>query len=125
MMSVLGILKNEMTIIDVPYEHMRWTSPVSGAYVVSEYSESPIIAEDGGENHTILLTATTRGSWLELEQIREKIKKHFPPIYGKGFTTNDGVVVFYYGNGFPVETGEADLKRIQINLEVKKWRTAQ
>ena len=121
-MNVLGLIANELQAIGVPYEFMEWTSPVQYPYFVGEYTETATTTEDGYESSTVILTGTTRGSWLELEQIKETIKNHFPPIHGLRKSTDDGTMVFYYANGFPVPTGEADLKRIQINIDVKEWR---
>ena len=121
-MSVLGIINEELNSIGVPYEFMEWTDPVQYPYWVGEYSDTPTVTEDGFKESTVILTGTTKGTWLELEQTRAKIEKHFHPICGLSRSTEDGTVVIYYGNSFPVPTGEADLKRIQINLEVKEWK---
>ena len=124
-MSVLGIIKDELNSIGVPYEFMRWTDPVQYPYFIGEYTEVPIVTEDGAKETTFMLTGTTNtsdGSWLELEQFRAKIEKHFPPVYGLRKTTAEGAVVIMYENSFPVPTGEADLKRIQINLQIKEWK---
>lgn len=121
-MSVLGIIDEELTGIGVPYEFMRWTSAVEYPYFVGEYSEFPTVTEDGYKESTVILTGTTKGSWLELERIRAKIENHFPAVYGLRKSTDTGTVVVYYGNSFPVHTGEADLKRIQINLDIKEWK---
>jgi len=123
--SVLGIIKNELDSIGVPYEFMMWTSAVQYPYFVGEYSETPTNSEDGYKESTILLTGTTKGSWSELEQLRAKIENHFPAVYGLRKATDTGAVVLFYGNSFPVYTGEADLKRIQINIEVKEWRCVE
>lgn len=122
MMSALGIINTELNSIDVPYEFMEWTDPVHDQYWVGEYSETPTTTEDGYKEGTVILTGTTKGSWLELEQTRAKIEKHFHPICGLRKSTEEGAVVIYYGNSFPVPTGEADLKRMQINLQVKEWK---
>lgn len=122
MISVLGIIKDEMNSLGIPYEFMEWTDPVQYPYWVSEYSEIPTDAEDGGKEGTVILTGTTKGSWLELEQARAKIENHFPVAGGFRTSTDTGAVVIFYGNSFPVPTGEADLKRIQINLQIKQWK---
>ena len=124
MMSVLGIISTELNNLGIPYEFMEWTDPVQYPYWVGEYSEVPTYTEDGGKECTVILTGTTKGSWLELEQTRAKIEKHFPSIYGLRKSTDDGAVVIYYENSFPVPTGEADLKRIQVNLRIKEWKGA-
>lgn len=119
---VLGIISAELNNIGVPYEFMMWTAPVSGRYWVGEYSETVTDAEDGYGEGTIILTGTTSKAWLELMQDRQKINDHFPSVGGFRKTTDKGAVVIFYDNSFPVPTGEADLKRIQINLHVKTWK---
>jgi hypothetical protein len=59
---------------------------------------------------------------MALMQDRAKIKDQFPKEGGLRIPTDNGVVVFFYDNSFPVDTGEADLKRIQINLHIKMWK---
>ena len=120
--TVLGIVNSELQNIGVPYEFMRWTSTVDGAYFIGEYSEVPTIAEDGYKEINLMLTGTTRNSWLELEEYRAKIESHFPSVYGLRKQTDKGAMAIFYENAFPVPTGEADLKRIQINLLIKSWK---
>ena len=123
-MSVLGEFCKEMTSIGVPYEFMRWTGDAQDVYFVGEYSETPTATEDGYKESTILVTGTAKGSWLELERYRAMIENHFPAVYGLRKSTDTGAVVFYYDNSFPVDPGEAELKRIQINIAVKEWKGA-
>lgn len=120
--TVLGIIATELNSIDVPYEFMRWTSSVEERYWVGEYSETITDTEDGYKEATLILTGTTKGSWMVLMNDRGKIEDHFPSIGGLRTTTDNGVVVIFYDNSFPVPTGEADLKRIQINLHIKSWK---
>lgn len=120
--TALGIAKDKLNSIGVPYEFMRWTSPVEDRYWVGEYSETITDTEDGHEEGTLMLTGTTKTSWMVLMQDRVKIKDQFPKEGGLRIPTDNGVVVFFYDNSFPVDTGEADLKRIQINLHIKMWK---
>lgn len=120
--TALGIAKDELNRIGVPYEFMRWTSPVEDRYWIGEYTETPTDTEDGHEEGTLILTGTTRNLWSVLMEDRAKIKDHFPKEGGLRVPTDNGVVVFFYDNSFPVDTGEADLKRIQINLHIKMWK---
>lgn len=124
-MTVLGIIASELNSIGVPYEFMQWTSAEHDLYFVGEYSETPTVTEDGYKESTLILTGTTNRDWLDLERIRAKIEHHFPCIYGRRLSTDTGAVLIFYGNSFPIDTGEAGLKRIQINLEVKEWRNTQ
>jgi hypothetical protein len=124
-MNVMQVITEELKSIDIPYEFMRWTGDKVYPYFVGEYMETPTDTEDGYEETTVILTGTTRGAWAELENYKQKIKDHFPNPYGLRKSTTGGAVVIYYDNSFPVDTGEDDLKRIQINLKVKKWRGNQ
>lgn len=119
---MLGFVAAELEKLGVPYEFMRWTSQLQYPYFVGEYSETITATEDGRKESTLILTGFTRGSWLELEQIRAKIENHFPAAGGLRGQTDNGAVVVFYGNSFPVDTGEADLKKIQINLDIRTWK---
>ena len=121
--TVLGIIKDKLNEKDVPYEFMRWTTnTVPNRYWIGEYSESPTYNEDGSEEYVILLTGTTNDSWLELLGDVAKIKDLFPSIGGFRKKTDKGAVVIFYDNCFPVPTGEANIKRNQINLTIKVWK---
>ena len=120
--TALGIAKDEMKKIDVPYEFMRWTSEKKDRYWVGEYMEIPTDTEDGYEEGTLILTGTTKGLWSALFQDRAKIKDHFPTTCGFRKATENGAVVIFYENSSPVPNEETDLKRIQINLHIKMWK---
>lgn len=120
--KALVIITDEMQKINVPYEFMQWTSTVEDRYWVGEFTETPTDTEDGYEEGTLMLTGTTSGSWSTLMQDRKKIKNHFPNMTGFGKNTDNGVVVIFYSNSLPIPTGEANLKRIQINLQIKAWK---
>lgn len=120
--TALGIAKDKLHSIGVPYEFMRWTSSVDDRYWIGEYVETITDTEDGYEEGTLILTGTTKSSWAVLMQDRTKIKDQFPKEGGLRTSTDNGVVVFFYDNSTPVETGEADLKRIQINIHIKMWK---
>ena len=120
--TALGIVYNELKTIDVPYEFMRWTSSVNDRYWVGEFVETPTNTEDGYEEGTLMLTGTTKSSWATLMRDRAIIKEHFPSVSGLRKSTDDGVVVFFYEHSTPIPTGDADLKRIQIDLRIKMWK---
>ncbi len=121
-MTIIETIEQEFNNLSITYEFMQWTGDLEYPYFVGEYLETPTDTEDGYEETEFILTGTTRGAWLELENCKKKIKDHFPNPHGLRKSTADGAVVIYYDNSFPVKTGEDDLKRIQINLKVKKWR---
>ena len=121
-MEKLKFINEQLEAIGVPYEFGEWSSDVVYPYFVGEITEEPTMTEDGQESSTMLLTGFTRNGYMELETIKEKIKRHFHPIHGlRGWIGDNAVVVFYEGS-FYVPTDEADLKRIQINLQIKEWK---
>lgn len=120
--TALGIVNTELQKIDVPYEFMRWTSTDTDIYWVGEYSEIPTDAEDGYEEGTLMLTGTTKNLWSVLMEHRAKIKDHFSNIGGLRNYTDEGTVVIFYDQSIPVPTGDANLKRIQVNLHIKMWK---
>ena len=123
-MDKLEFINEQMGVIQVPYEFVEWTSPVVYPYGVGEITEDPITTEDGAEQSTLLLTFFNRGKMIDLLKIKEKIKKHFPPIYGLRGKTEGGAIAVFYDGFFPVPSGEADLKKMQINLKIKEWKGA-
>lgn len=120
--TALGVVNTELHSIGVPYEFMRWTSTDTDIYWVGSYGESPTDTEDGYEEGTVILTGTTKNLWSVLMEHRAKIKDHFPNIGGLRIPTDTGTVVIFYDNSIPVPTGDANLKRIQVNLRIKMWK---
>ena len=123
-MDKLKFINEQMDMISVPYEFGEWTSPVVSLYGVGEITEDPITTEDGAEQSTLLLTFFNRGKMIDLLAIKEKIKKHFDPIYGLRGETEGGAIAVFYDGFFPIPSGEADLKKIQINLKINEWKGA-
>lgn len=121
-MSFLGVLSEKLNKHNVPYDFMRWTSDLIYPYWVGEYNEVPTTYENGYKETNFILTGTTRNDWLELEEQKELIERIFPADGGFYFATEKGRGVIFYENAFPIPTGEADLKRMQINLKIKEWK---
>ena len=123
-MDKLKFINEQMDMISVPYEFMEWTSPVSYPYGVGEITEDPFTTEDGAEQSTLLLTLFHRGEMIDLLEIKEKIKKHFDPIYGLRGETEGGAIAAFFDGFFTIPSGEADLRKIQINIKIKEWKGA-
>jgi hypothetical protein len=121
-MDKLKIINEQMAAIGIPYELGQWSSAIQYPYWVGEFTEEPITTEDGLEQSTLLLTGTNRGDYLSLETDKAKIRKHFDPICGLIAETDSGMIAVFFDGAFPVPTGEADLKRMQINLKIKEWK---
>lgn len=121
----LNFISAAMESAGIPYEFMEYTSAIDSisAYWVGEYSEAEAVTEDGLQETQFILTGTGKGSWLELEEQKEKIEQLFPAIAGRmAILDNESGIAVFYGNAFPVPTGDGFLKRLQINLTVKEWK---
>ena len=123
-MDKLKFIKEQMDLLAVPYEFGEWTSEVKYPYFVGEITEEPIVTEDGLEESTLILNGFTRSKYLAMEELKDQIKKHFDPRNGLRAKTDSGSITVFFNGSFYVPTGEADLKRIQINLLIKEWKGA-
>ena len=120
----LKIISDGMSEMGLEYGFVEYSkSPVVYPYWVGEYSETETFTEDGLQEATFLLTGFSRGSWLALEQEKERIENYFNRVSGKTVIADNGSgVAVFYANSMIVPTGDAELKRIQINLNIKEWK---
>ena len=122
-MTTLQIIASAMSDMGLNYAFVEWKGDPVYPYFVGEYQETPSMTEDGLQESTFTLTGFTRGSWLELEEAKEQIEKHFNRGSGKTVIADNGsAVAVFYAHSLVVPTGEAELKRIEINLDVKEWK---
>lgn len=122
-MNKLKFILEQMKILEVPYEFGEWTSKVEYPYFVGEIpSPEEMTTEDGKKETQFILTGFNRGKYIDLETLKEKIENHFDPVTGLREKTGSGSIAAFYNGSFYVLTGEADLKRIQINLTIKEWK---
>ena len=118
----MKIISDAMEALKLNYAFMEWTGKPKYPYFVGEYQEVVPINEDGMQESTFLLTGFSRESWLALEDAKEAIKEYFNKVSGKTVIAEDGTAVaIFYANSFVVPTGDAELKKIQVNLDVKEW----
>ena len=122
--AALKTIADAMSALGLEYAFGVYAGdPVVYPYFVGEYTETEPMTEDGRQDTTFLLTGFHRGTWLELEQAKEKIENYFNRVSGKTVITDNGSgVAIFYANTLIVPTGDAELKRIQINLQVKEWK---
>ena len=116
-------INQQLQSTGIPYEFGEWTSEVKYPYFVGEQSSpEEITTEDGKEATTIFITGFHRGMFTELELAKEKIKRLFNPITGLRAEIGSGSIAVFFDGSFYVPTGEADLKKIQINLKILEWK---
>lgn len=122
--AALKIIKDAMKELGLEYGFGEYSAkPVVYPYFVGEYTETEPFTEDGLQESTFLLTGYSRGSWLALEDAKERIENYFNRVSGKTVITESGSgVAVFYANSLIAPTADAELKRIQINLTIKEWR---
>lgn len=125
--ATLKIVSDAMKELGLAYGFGRFIpapdAPVPDHYFVGEYQETIPMTEDGMQESTFLLTGFGRGSWLQLENAKEAIQTYFNRVSGKTVITDNGsAVAVFYANSMIVPTNDAELKRIQINLNIKEWK---
>lgn len=119
--STLKFISEKLERLKIPYAFEEWTAnEVPDPYFVGEYNEveGTEREENGYQETTFILTGTGR-KWLGLEQAKEIIENS---ITETAILPNGNGIAVFYSNSFPVPTGDAELKRIQINLTIKEWR---
>lgn len=122
--EALKIISEAMDALRLNYALVEY--PVgenpSYPYFVGEYQEIEPMNEDGMQESTFMLTGFSRGTWLELEETKDKISSYFNKVGGRTVIADNGsAVAVFYSNSLVVPTGDAELKKIQINLDVKEW----
>ena len=116
------VITSALNVLGIPFRLGAWSSNPPDTYWVGEYQETPSMDESGMQETTFLLTGFTRKGWDSLEEDKEKIMSHFSKVGGKTVITASGAAVaVFYSNSLIVPTGDAELKRMQINLTIKEW----
>lgn len=116
----LEFIKQELHSLGINYEFGEWTSDIVYPYFVGSFIEVP--TEDGPSETTFILEGFTRGSYFELLQTKDKIEKHFRNGLTAILENHSGVAVVYENANCDIPTGDANLKKVQINLTVKEWK---
>lgn len=125
--EALKIISDDMASLGIEYDIGTYSGDEKGKviypYFVGEYQEIEPYTEDGLQETMFMLNGFSRGSWSALEEAKEKIERHYSKVDGNRMITANGTaVVIFYANSLIVPTGDAELKRIQINLRVKEWK---
>lgn len=120
--NALKIIADAMKELGLNYRFMEWKTKPSYPYFTVEYQESEPTTEDGFQEAIFILNGFTRDSWDALEDAKESIQNYFNKVSGKTVMADDGsAVAVFYLTSTVIPTGDAELKRIQINLEIKEW----
>lgn len=127
-MSIAGlkVISDAMESLGLAYSFMRYDveegEDAPDIYFVGEYQEIASDNESGLQESSFLLSGFSCGPWLALEKAKEDISAYFNKVGGHTVITDNGsAVAVFYSNSLVVPTEDAELKRIQINLDVKEW----
>lgn len=122
-MQVLKLINEQMDILSIPYEFGEWTQATQYPYFVGEITSGESMPnEDGMAETNFILTGFHRGKTIDLETVKEQVRKHFNPVSGLRMDTNSGAIIALYDGSFYIPSGEADLKKIQINIKILEWK---
>lgn len=121
--ATMNWFANWMDGLSIPFDFMEWKSKPPDRYFVGEPNEAVMttMEEDGRQDSTLMLRGFSRldgTAWRVLHQDAETIRKNLPQT--AILPDGTGVAVFYAG-ATPVPTGDAQLKSIKINLDIKEW----
>lgn len=122
--ETLKFISDALASLGIPYEFGEFSSSIESLnrYWVGEYTEADPTSEDGLEQSSFILTGYAKEDVLILENDKKLIRSLFPPIGGnRAILGNGSGIAIFYANAFPVPTGDAFVKKLQINLNIKEW----
>jgi 4-diphosphocytidyl-2C-methyl-D-erythritol kinase len=116
----LKYINEVLEALDINYEFGEWTkNEIPDPYWVGEYNEvdGNEKEENGFQETTFILTGTGQ-TWIGLQNDKSTIEKNISKT--AILSDQTGIAVFYSASMI-IPTGDAELKRIQINLQIKEW----
>lgn len=116
----LAYINTALTNAGINYEFMEWTSELVYPYFVGEYSEPEPMNEDGMQESTFMITGTTDGTWLSLEESKATVEREL--CNKTAILPNGNGIAISYSGSLVVPTGNERMKRMQINLLIKEWK---
>jgi hypothetical protein len=108
-----------MSELDLPFAFYEWVEAPPETYFVAETcQEVDPVDESGRQETVIILGGFTKGSYMELEQAKDRLKK-----IDRSEILSDGMgVALYYNTSNNVPLDNSDYKKIQVNLTLKEWK---
>lgn len=122
MSNVRKIIADAMETLGYNYAYLEWLDDPVDMYFTGEYQEGEALDESGQTEISFILTGFSRVGIEALEEAKEAIKQHFDKVSGLVIADKESAVAIFYAGSFPVRTMDAELKKIQINLNIKEWK---
>lgn len=120
--EALKAVEAGMTALGLNYAFLRWKDKTKYPYFTGEYQETPSTTEDGMQEADFILTGWHRGEIADLEAAKEKIENYFYRDGRTAIAPNGNAVVVSYSHSFVIPSGDAELNKIEIHLNVKEWK---
>lgn len=109
----------------INYRYLRWRGKVKYPYFVGELHKEDGGDESGEIEYRFLLTGFYRGeNDIELYAAAEKVLEMFPEDIGRLIQCRSGAMLVSVGEvltDLPTDM-DTELTKIQITLEVKRWK---
>jgi hypothetical protein len=129
MKEVLKLITSKMQESGLDYHFMKNKKrKVTYPYWVGELLPTDPNTEDGRKEFTFILTGfnrasdTTEGTLFELLEEAEKIEERFPQVEGLTAVVRNQAIAVYYSSCQPIDAGDEQLTKVQINLAIKTWK---
>lgn len=116
---VLQFINEQMQDLNVPYRFWEWAGDVPETYFVGEFVETGGNTEDGMIEGEFTLSGFTRGTYADLDALRDKIYLRFRN--GERTIRNGKGVVVTYSHAMTVPTDLEDVKRMDVYLSTFEW----
>ena len=121
--EALKFIDDTLNGAGIDYEFGQWSSsPIPSPYSIGEFVDSEVMNEDGMQETSFLVTVTSKNSWLELLEVKEKIEELIPAVGGNVAMLDNSCVAIFFESALDIPTDTMELKRIQINLNIKEWK---
>lgn len=117
--DALNLIDEQLQALGINYEFGEWKSKIKYPYFVGNFAETP--GENIEQDTTFTLDGFTRNTKLELLEAKEKIEKKYKHGVKAILDNGTGVAILYENALCNIPTGDAELKKIQINLTIKEW----
>jgi len=121
------IIKNIGALLaeEINYRYLRWRGKAQYPYFVGELYKDGTGDESGEAGYRFLLTGFYRGEDdIRLYDAAERVLGLFPEDTGRLIQCRDGCMLVSAGDvltDLPTD-GDIELSKIQITLEVRRWK---
>lgn len=124
--EVLGVISTEMGAMNLNYFYMiNDSETIDYPYITGEYNEFQYTFEDKSTVGEMLLEIWTRGSELELLEVKDLIKNKFDN-YQVAISDASGKTMsmsIAYLSKMPRRTDVEGLKKLEVRLQVNYWES--